>query len=84
MELKQHCCDLTVLHLLFFQIARNNKWCSLSPSQFLLLWGSVLQWLKQCNPYFTYGDEEKTKELMKAMTREQEMLREEDLKKNMC
>lgn len=82
MELKQYCCDLTVLHLLFFQVARNNKWCSLSPSQFLLLWGSVFQWLKQCNPHFTYGAQKKTKELMKAMTREQEMLRE-DLKKNM-
>lgn len=58
MELKQYCCDLTVLHLLFFQVARNNKWCSLCSSQFLLLWRAVLQWLKQCNPHFTYGAEE--------------------------
>lgn len=76
---------LTVyLYLLFLQVAGSNKWHSLSPAQFLLLWESVLQWLTQCSSSLMHETgEKKTKEPTDAVTREDELLGE-DFKAQIC
>lgn len=57
----------------------------LSPAQFHLFWESVFQWLTQCSSSLervTGG--KKTKEPTDAVTREDELLREEDFKAQIC
>lgn len=76
-ECKQHCCDLTVyLHLLFSHVAGNNKWHSLALLSFSCSGSQSFSGSHHSSP-LTCGFGEKTKELRDAVTREDELPRED-------